>query len=629
MQKISLVFTWLACTGHGQHAQFPEEHLERRANRGNFHPLRKLASFLLVLKPAAFRPAMGPRIAAGLSNGALALIRGRCLYSVTASAGAARGAGTGTRGRRRSFGRGWSPAPVEGGKASYGSHLPEKFDFEGPIARLKERTGFSVSEELDSRLREVGSCMHLKSAVSSEDDFRLLDALAEDVEKAGYHEAGDALGLHRSKKHLQIWGDALAGSPVFAALVTRVLDMFDLTLVDCWANLYRGGNDMKAFHHDNYQHRSPRPTVTIGVSLGQSRELSFLNAVTKEEVRLLQRNGDIFAFDEPFNNLFKHGVPAGKGGLKSGKRLSVIIWANENDSLNQVVRAGKSVQRDIIPLEVLWDKWPTLGYGELSRQDRRLNGKGTSESIEAALRVSSNGSDPRLHVASEELYPEKLASEELDVASAELDVASKAPDFIEVVSEEVDVARDDPKTEVASEELDLQELRKPARDDPAVLQVQRALTLQGAQQVLSILRGYKLIENRGWKIPVGWYAIHAGGKHINEERAQRVRQVWPDAPKEKSLPHGAIYGLFYVQTHRTPQQCRPDYIWARGPTCHIISKTVEFPSPIKSRGDKGLWELTPTQLEQIREQLQGEVPIKSFDFGAIMNTRPKYSPVGK
>merc|ERR1719379_607224 len=128
--------------------------------------------------------------------------------------------------------------------------------------------------------------MHLKSAVSSENDFRLLDALADDVEKAGYHKAGDALGLHRSKKHLQIWGDALAGSAVFAALVTHILGIFDLTLVDCWANLYRHGEDMKSWHHDNYQDRTPRPTVTIGVSLGQARELAFQHAVTRQEYRV-------------------------------------------------------------------------------------------------------------------------------------------------------------------------------------------------------------------------------------------------------------------------------------------------------------------------------------------------------
>merc|ERR1712136_215187 len=104
----------------------------------------------------------------------------------------------------------------------------------------------------------------------------------------------------------------------------------------------------------------------------------------------------------------------------------------------------------------------------------------------------------------------------------------------------------------------------------------KALTLQGAQQVLAILRGVKLVENRAWKIPCGWYAIHAGSQFINAERAERVRQVWPDAPQEESLPHSAILGLFHIVESRAPTECRSEYVWARGPICHLISTLSTF-----------------------------------------------------
>lgn len=152
-----------------------------------------------------------------------------------------------------------------------------------------------------------------------------------------------------------------------------------------------------------------------------------------------------------------------------------------------------------------------------------------------------------------------------------------------------------------------------AKDDPDLMAVDRALTLQGGQQVLAVLRGYKLIENRNWRIPVGWYAIHSGSQMITEERADRLRSVWPDAPCEEHLPHGAIMGLFYVCNHRTPEQCAPGYVWARGPICHIVSKAVEFAMPIKASGQKGLWQLDPWQISKIKEQLEGDVPIKNFD----------------
>lgn len=44
----------------------------------------------------------------------------------------------------------------------------------------------------------------------------------------------------------------------------------------------------------------------------------------------------------------------------------------------------------------------------------------------------------------------------------------------------------------------------------------------GAQQVFAILRGIKLIENRKWAIPKGWYALHAG----RSSTARRGRCGW-------------------------------------------------------------------------------------------------------
>lgn len=45
--------------------------------------------------------------------------------------------------------------------------------------------------------------------------------------------------------------------------ITKALDIFDLTLVDCWANLYHA-EEMKSWHHDNYQDWTPRlPDVQL------------------------------------------------------------------------------------------------------------------------------------------------------------------------------------------------------------------------------------------------------------------------------------------------------------------------------------------------------------------------------
>eukprot|EP00435_Cladocopium_sp_Y103_P058496 s347_g20.t1 len=169
-----------------------------------------------------------------------------------------------------------------------------------------------------------------------------------------------------------------------------------------------------------------------------------------------------------------------------------------------------------------------------------------------------------------------------------------------------------------------QVMRPPKRleDDEleeAVDSAQKALTLQGAQQVFAILRGIKLIENRTWAIPKGWYALHAGAQMINDERAKRTLEAWPEAPPEEELPHRAIAGLIYIDQIRKPQECKRGYIWARGPICNVISRAVELPRPVRCPGDRGLWELG-TLKDRIRSELSRagragkNVSVRHFDL---------------
>jgi len=562
-------------------------------------------------------------------------------------------------------------------RVASGAHLPLLIEHEGAIARSKQRVQFLLGEELPPLLREAGgSCVHMKRACFGRPgDDELLDLLVTDIEAAGYREAGDALGMHRSKKHLQIWGEALIASDAFTLLVTRVLDLFDLSLVDCWCNLYRNGDDGKSWHHDNYQDRTPRPTVTIGVSLGQARELAFQHAVTRKEVRVLQESGDIFAFDEPFNNVFRHGVPAAPHWQAPGRRLSVILWANEQECVPQILRVKNPGVRDIVPLEVDWRTWDTRAHGDIFREARRLRreqrtrsdpcGQGhiTPESTaavqESACRSGSRLADaeshdrgekqpryedsdmPRLldlfvHLACPKVHQRpdgegrhKTAVDEPSVWKAV--GHSFYPTYTSGCGGQVPAKVSNLTTNTCEagpciEEHQIQNEYK-FKDQPAIpltltiarevdlgtTAVTKALTLQGGQQVLGVLRGYKLIENRAWKIPIGWYAIHSGSQTISEERAERIRLVWPDAPLEASLPHGAIMGLFYVHSQRTPEECRPGYVWARGPICHLVSKAIEFQKSIPCSGGKGLWPLQAWQLARIRAELQ-IAPVMHFDL---------------
>lgn len=193
----------------------------------------------------------------------------------------------------------------------------------GPLARAAQRPGFPRSLPVDGFLTQHGGCLHLPAFSCDHDDFGLLEVLTHDVERCG------SLRSHRSGKHMQVFGEALQGSVAFRSMVSRLVNAFGFHMVDCWLNLYRGANDAKAFHYDNYHDRSPLPTVTLGLSLGETRDLVFRHGATGREIRVPQRNGDIFAFDDPFNKHFKHGVPEMPHGQAPGHRISVIVWATE------------------------------------------------------------------------------------------------------------------------------------------------------------------------------------------------------------------------------------------------------------------------------------------------------------
>ena len=478
----------------------------------------------------------------------------------------------------------------------FGAHVPlGSLDSQGALARARARGRLAGERgETPFDLEAAGSCLHLRHAICARDDFTLFHAVAKDIEAAGYRQAGDALGLHRSRKHLQIWGDALSGSHAFASLITKALEIFDLTLVDCWANLYRSQDDIKSWHHDNYQDWTPRPTATIGISLGASRALAFQNAQSKREHEVWQENGDIFAFDEPFNNFFKHSVPPATTSL--GQRISVILFVNEQTHVPRTLRVKQPGMRDCIPLEVYWETWDTCGLGSLCRRDRCAESANyLQKENQSWYEVGPAWVDARCFPELEHIF-KALAKEVVDGCQSRVSFYS--------------MPKRDPL-----KGADRIHSQRPAREDKELLEARQALTLQGAQQVFAILRGKKLIENRAWRIPVGWYAIHAGAQLINDERAERIRTTWPDAPAEESLPHSAILGLFYVHSHTTPQAC-PSYVWARGPICHVISKAVELPRPVHCRGGKGLWDLEVWQLQQIHQQL-AEVNISYHDLTEV------------
>jgi hypothetical protein len=478
-------------------------------------------------------------------------------------------------------------------------------DNEGAIRRAM-RSGYCLGDSV--HFAEAGSCIHLLNVCGSWHGDNLLNAVSKDMEKVEH-----LVKMHRSKKHLQIFGENMMWSKPFVFMLQRLLETFNMSLVDCWVNLYRHGGDMKSWHHDNYQDRNPRPTVTIGLSLGQTRDLGFQQADTGAIFRVPQQNGDIFAFDEPFNRKFKHSVLP-EPDDSPGKRISVIVWANEQEQALCLERFKNPGTDPAVAQFVDWAAWEAQGI-PLSKGARRRASEQNSEpdvskdftaaekdgllthlATLASTRRWNRGSTSVLQTPSQSYYQVRTCESLQDETPL------------------VDQALTQTRQTRWQTKWQTSEVRTISAEEMQLLD--RALTLQGAQQVLAILRGKKLVENRSWRIPVGWYAIHAGAQFINEERALRISQAWPDAPPEKDLQHSALYGCFYVHSHRIPEELRPGYVWARGPVCHLISQAVEFEQPIPCSGGKGLWRIEVRHLEKVREQLS-VARVRSFDLNQL------------
>mmetsp|Transcript_47252 Transcript_47252/g.136527 ORF Transcript_47252/g.136527 Transcript_47252/m.136527 type:complete len:298 (-) Transcript_47252:68-961(-) len=133
--------------------------------------------------------------------------------------------------------------------------------------------------------------------------------------------------------------------------------------------------------------------------------------------------------------------------------------------------------------------------------------------------------------------------------------------------------------------------------------VTQAFTVQGPQQALAMLQGMKLLENRAWRIPPGWYALHVGSQR-KSEWGERAAARHPELPSEEELEDhfGTIVGLLHIVEQRRVEECNGNQ-WAYGPVCHVVSHGLRFAAPIRQRGDKGLWPLSARLRGMIAAQL--------------------------
>ena len=128
-------------------------------------------------------------------------------------------------------------------------------------------------------------------------------------------------------------------SPAFRRVIGLMAEYFDIDLTKPHAtrfNWYKSLNDWKPMHHDSAgfnRERAKSQNITIGVTFGAKRELTFLHAKNHTTVNFPQENNMMFSFGSSVNIRFMHGIVAlteqQKKEFESG-RISIILWGWSN-----------------------------------------------------------------------------------------------------------------------------------------------------------------------------------------------------------------------------------------------------------------------------------------------------------
>jgi len=142
--------------------------------------------------------------------------------------------------------------------------------------------------------------------------------------------------LIANDKSNENWKDK---SPTFNNIINTLCDFFHLTPSATRLNFY-DKNDWKPYHHDAAAinpEKAKYQNITVGVSFGSEREISFqsaeYNKTTRKTINFPLENCIVYAFGNKINTDFRHGIPPTTNMDEKG-RISIIIWGFSTYLLN-------------------------------------------------------------------------------------------------------------------------------------------------------------------------------------------------------------------------------------------------------------------------------------------------------
>ena len=125
-------------------------------------------------------------------------------------------------------------------------------------------------------------------------------------------------------------------SPTFQKIVKHMCEYYDVDpkTISVRYNLFKDDIDFKSLHHDSAafnKERAEKQNITIGLSLGKTRELAFKHAKNDTLIYMPMPNGSLYSFSKAVNIQWLHGINAiPKEEQTNEGRISIIVWGLTN-----------------------------------------------------------------------------------------------------------------------------------------------------------------------------------------------------------------------------------------------------------------------------------------------------------
>jgi hypothetical protein len=169
---------------------------------------------------------------------------------------------------------------------------------------------YKTLELHDKLVAEIEKCGELK-----EDLLKLWHGSEERGIKGTHHIANDRTNWKKE-------------CPTFELVINRLVEYFGVKPAATRFNWYKSYEEYKSFHFDSAYvnpEKAKTQNITIGVSFGQTRDIVFENAKSKQRVCIEQGDNDVYIFMNEINSTWRHGVSKGVPSSNSS-RVSIIIW---------------------------------------------------------------------------------------------------------------------------------------------------------------------------------------------------------------------------------------------------------------------------------------------------------------